>query len=144
MFRCDQRRNGRPARWSLWQQTKLDASRFRCGGGHTIIDSQDVDDGYAIWLHEAKPGTSPPRHIHHREDEIFYLLQGRLLLWCDGKIADAGPGDTIVLPKGLAHTWLVTGTTPAKLLAFVVPGGLARFFDRMAGTGTGHDVLPED
>jgi quercetin dioxygenase-like cupin family protein len=108
-----------------------------------IVDSAEVDGGYAIWLHEAASGTSPPRHIHHREDEIFHLLEGRLLLWCDGQTYEAGAGDTVCLPKGLPHTWLVTSTTPVKLLAMVVPGEMMSIFDQIARLGTGDDALPE-
>ena len=122
------------------------ARRFNVFGGEAvtpIIDSQHAEDGYAIWLHEAQPGVSPPRHVHHREDEIFHLLQGRMLLWCDGKTIEARPGDTVVLPRGVPHTWLVTSATPARLLALVVPGGLMRFFDQMADASMAHDALPQ-
>jgi mannose-6-phosphate isomerase-like protein (cupin superfamily) len=131
----------RPVVRAMHQQRRFEI--FGKEAATPIIDSEEVDCGYAIWLHEADPGVSPPRHIHHREDEIFHILAGRLLLWCDGKTYEAGEGDTVCLPKGVPHTWLVTSAVPAKLLATVVPGGLMSFFNQMARLGVGHDALAE-
>ncbi len=121
-----------------------EARRFKVFDAEAVtplISSNDVGGAYAIWLHEAAPGVSPPRHIHHREDEVFHVLEGHLRIWCDGQTYHAGPRDTAMLPKGIAHTCLVTGETAAKLMVTVSPGGLDEFFSRMASMGVDHNDL---
>ena len=73
------------------------------------------------------PGFESPYHVHHREDESFYVLQGHVAFVCDGKWLTAGPGDFVFGPKNIPHGFKVTGTTPAQLLLLVSPGGFERF-----------------
>jgi quercetin dioxygenase-like cupin family protein len=73
------------------------------------------------------PGFASPYHVHHREDESFYLVQGNVAFVCDGKWLTAGPGDFVFGPRNIPHGFKVTGTTPAHLLLLVTPGGFERF-----------------
>ena len=73
------------------------------------------------------PGFASPYHVHHREDESFYALQGQVAFVCDGKWLTAGPGDFVFGPKNIPHGFKVTGTTPAQMLLLVSPGGFERF-----------------
>jgi len=73
------------------------------------------------------PGFGSPYHVHHREDESFYVLQGRVAFVCDGKWLTAGPGDFVFGPRNIPHGFKVTGTTPAQMLVLVSPGGFERF-----------------
>jgi quercetin dioxygenase-like cupin family protein len=73
------------------------------------------------------PGFASPYHVHHSEDESFYVLQGRVAFVCDGKWLSAGPGDFVFGPKNIPHGFKVTGTTPAHMLLLVSPGGFERF-----------------
>ena len=68
-------------------------------------------------------GASPPMHIHHREDESFYVLDGALTVSCGGEIYDATTGSYIFLPRGVPHTFRVVSETPARLLTLITPGG---------------------
>ena len=105
-----------------------------------ILVSGEVTCGaYGVWLHTAEPGFSTPRHVHAREDEVFHVLDGRLLLWCDGRETTAGPGDTLALPRGLPHAFRVISDTPARMVMTVVPGGFETFFAAIAGLR-----LPDD
>jgi uncharacterized cupin superfamily protein len=62
-------------------------------------------------------GWSTPAHEHGREEEIFYVLDGRGISWQDGEVAEVGAGDCIVyLPNHGAHT--VGALEPLDLLAF--------------------------
>ena len=71
-------------------------------------------------------GTSP--HIHHREDESFYLLEGTLTVQVGGNTITASSGDFVYLPRGVAHSFRNTGEVPAKALVLTVPAGLEGFF----------------
>ena len=74
------------------------------------------------------PGFSPPLHIHRREDESFYVLEGRLTMQCGDRIFEATAGAFVFLPRGVPHTFVVEGDTPARMLTLITPGGGEGFF----------------
>jgi quercetin dioxygenase-like cupin family protein len=73
------------------------------------------------------PGFASPYHVHHREDESFYVLQGHVAFVCDGKWLTAAPGDFVFGPRNIPHGFRVTGTAPAQMLLLLTPGGFERF-----------------
>ena len=75
------------------------------------------------------PGGGNPPHIHHREEETFYLRQGTLTVHVGGKTLTASAGDFICLPRGVAHSFQNTGNVDAKFLLVVAPAGLEKFFE---------------
>lgn len=76
-------------------------------------------------------GVSPLWHVHQREDEYFYVLEGRVTYYVGDQVIAAEPGVLVRLPKGVAHTFRVEGTEPARLLEIVSPAGLWGFFQEM-------------
>lgn len=59
------------------------------------------------------PGGGPPPHIHHFEDETFYLLEGTVTFQARGQTIHAKPGDCIHIPRGTVHSLKNEGTVPA-------------------------------
>lgn len=96
---------------------------------------------FAIWEEAAPPGVGPPRHIHHRTDEAFQILEGHYQVWCDGEIHDLAPGAMAMIPKGTPHTFRCVGPLPGRMLTTVVPGGLDEFFIEIEAGGFN---LPQD
>ena len=70
----------------------------------------------------------PPMHIHGREDEMFYVLDGHFQFWCGDETFSGGPGTTALLPRGVPHTYRNIGSTEGRLLVTVTPGGFENFF----------------
>ena len=87
--------------------------------------------GGAFFMAEVSvlPGGSNPPHIHHREEECFYLQEGTLTIQVGGKTHTASAGDFIRLPRGVAHSFENTGNVDAKVLLVVAPAGLETFFE---------------
>jgi quercetin dioxygenase-like cupin family protein len=111
-------------------------------GDHYTIKAGGEDTGGAFALIEAlvPPGSGPPPHIHQREDEAFYILEGELLFHVDGHDIAAGTGSWITLARGSLHHFKNLGDQPARMLIVVTPAGLERFFEevgRVAGDGDG-------
>lgn len=73
------------------------------------------------------PGFGTPLHRHTREDEAFYVLSGTAHVLCDGEEFDAGPGDFVLLPLGLPHTFLVGPNEPLRSLVITGPSGFEQF-----------------
>jgi quercetin dioxygenase-like cupin family protein len=79
------------------------------------------------------PGDGPPLHIHTREDETAYVLEGEFR-WKlgDELISRTGPGSFVFIPRGLPHTWQVLGENDGKALITFFPAGMEGFFDRLS------------
>ena len=73
------------------------------------------------------PGFAPPLHRHLEEDELFYVLSGTAQFHCDGEALAAGPGDVVLLPAGLPHTFLVGADEPLRTLQITTPSGFEQF-----------------
>ena len=72
-------------------------------------------------------GFAPPLHRHLEEDEMFYLLSGSAEFRGDGQAFQAGPGDFVLLPVGLPHTFLVGAQEPLRVLQITTPSGFEDF-----------------
>jgi len=67
-------------------------------------------------------GAAPPMHIHHDADETWYVIDGRLVVFVGDERIEAGPGDFVLGPKGVAHTFLVTSERAEFLVTFAPAG----------------------
>jgi mannose-6-phosphate isomerase-like protein (cupin superfamily) len=96
----------------------------------TIIRATAEMTGGAYGLFESRvpPGFSPPLHVHHREDEAFWILEGELDVCCGDRQWRAGAGAYVFLPRGVPHSYVVNGSAPARMLTLVSPGGGEAFF----------------
>lgn len=77
---------------------------------------------------ELPPGFAPPPHVHHREDEAFYLLDGEGAFFCGDRSWNATAGTFLFFPKGIEHGFRIDGETPARLPQWNFPAGLERMF----------------
>ena len=86
--------------------------------------------GGAYVLSEARvlPGGGPPPHIHRREDEGFFVLEGEITFTLGDKRVVAKPGSFIQGPRDIPHTFKNVGTSTGKLLLTDIPGRFADYF----------------
>jgi mannose-6-phosphate isomerase-like protein (cupin superfamily) len=96
------------------------------------ISSHDSGGAYSMMEASYPPNSGPPLHLHRREDEWWYILEGNFVFEIDGERVHAGPGDKIFGPLGTRHTLLNIGSAPGKTLVTVVPGGLDKFFQELS------------
>jgi quercetin dioxygenase-like cupin family protein len=76
-------------------------------------------------------GGAPPLHIHHREDETFYVIAGEITFFVGDERIAATAGDFVFAPKDVSHTYLVTSDQAEYLTSFS-PAGAERFFAQVA------------
>lgn len=99
------------------------------GGRQTYLaTAAETGGAFALWLEEPPPGGGAPPHVHTREEEFFYVLEGNFTFWCAGQSFPAPPGAFVGLPKGLGHQWRSHDPGAARTLIVLVPGGGAGFF----------------
>jgi quercetin dioxygenase-like cupin family protein len=111
-----------PAGTAKAYRSPFDEITFLITGEHT---------GGAFCMAEVSvpPGGGTPPHIHHREEETFYLQEGTLTVQVGGNTKTASAGDVICLPRGVAHCFQNTGNVDAKFLMVASPAGLEKFFE---------------
>lgn len=83
---------------------------------------------YGLFEAELPAGFSPPLHVHHREDESFWILEGEFTVRCGDQTFRASAGAFVFAPRGVPHTFVVEGASPGRLLTLVTPGGAEEFF----------------
>jgi mannose-6-phosphate isomerase-like protein (cupin superfamily) len=88
------------------------------------------------------PGFSPPLHIHHREDESFYVLEGELTMQCGERQFRAAAGAFVWLPRDVPHTFVVEGDRPARMLTLLTPGGGEKIFIEAGRPAEGEGLPP--
>jgi quercetin dioxygenase-like cupin family protein len=107
----------------------------------TIKSSAETTGGaVAVIEHLAPRGSGSPLHVHSREDEWFYVIEGELTLWVDGETIVAPAGSFVFGPKGLPHTFIVS-SEQARFLLVTQPAGFERFM-RAVGEPAERLVIP--
>ncbi len=110
--------------------TAEEGTSFWFLGNHFTLKATSQDTGGVFGLIEAvqPAGFTTPRHVHHAEEEVFYLLSGDITFFCGDRSLSAHAGSLVVLPRDIPHWFRVEGQTSAHLLQWNFPGGLERFF----------------
>jgi quercetin dioxygenase-like cupin family protein len=99
--------------------------------------SNDTAGAYAFWVDEPPGHVGPPKHVHSREEEGFYVIEGEVEFRA-GHIASVLTKDTfIALPKGIPHSWINTTTGEARLITFTAGAGNEGFFLMLGAPGVG-------
>jgi quercetin dioxygenase-like cupin family protein len=84
-------------------------------------------DGLSVIEFKARFGDSPPLHIHHTEDELFHIMEGELRFTIGGEEVRAGPGEVVLAPKGVPHTYRVESAEGGHWLIVTTHGDFERF-----------------
>lgn len=107
------------ARWFLGALSTVKASAETTAGRVAVIEN---------W---APRGHGSPLHVHHGEDEWFYVLSGELTFWVDGQVTTAGAGSFVYGPRDVPHTFEVS-SDEARFLLVTEPAGFERFLREMS------------
>lgn len=117
---------GTPAVPIAMQQGEGDA-RWFLGALVTIKSSGETTGGrVAVTETWAPQGHGSPLHVHHQEDEWFYILSGELTFWVDGQVTTATAGSFVYGPRDVPHTFTVT-SEEARFLLVTEPAGIEDF-----------------
>ena len=92
------------------------------------VGPADSDGQFAVFHLVAPPMTGPGLHVHSREDEWFYVLEGELVFELDGERRTVGPGGSVWLRRGVVHRYQNFMDRDARLLIATTPGGFSDFF----------------
>ncbi len=90
--------------------------------------SEDTDGTFALCEGSIPPQSGPPPHIHLREEEAYYVLEGELEVLDGDRTFTASAGSFIHIPKGALHRFKNVGEKTARMLIIFAPGGFDGFF----------------
>jgi quercetin dioxygenase-like cupin family protein len=93
-----------------------------------LATGEDTGGRYALWEAVVPPGGGPPPHVHSREEEGFYVLDGEITFTIGDKRLVAGAGTFANLPAGTPHSFKNESGRPARMLISVAPAGLEQMF----------------
>jgi quercetin dioxygenase-like cupin family protein len=97
----------------------------------TIKASSETTAGrVAVIEHLGPQGAGSPLHVHHREDEWFYVIEGDLKLWVGGDVIDAPAGSFVYGPRDVPHTFTIS-SPQARFLLVTEPAGFESFLRAM-------------
>lgn len=114
------------ARWWFAALAVIKATAADTGGQMTIIEVTEP------------PGAEAPLHVHHREDEGFFILEGSVTLYVGDEVIEAKAGDYAMGPRDIPHRYTV-GPDGCRMLFICLPGGfedLVRELSVPAGSRT--------
>ncbi|MGB8004815.1 MAG: quercetin 2,3-dioxygenase [Gaiellaceae bacterium] len=116
--------------------------RFWWQGSLMEIKARGEDTGGAFGLVEARfpQGFGPPLHVHSREDEAFYIIEGEIRFCQGDEEFVASAGAWVWGPRGVPHAFKVESAT-ARALVVVSPGGFELMFEE-GGLPVGESVEP--
>lgn len=102
------------ALWFMGFLATIKSSARTTGGGVAVVE------------HLGPRGAGSPQHVHSRENEWFYVLEGELTFWVGGEVSVAPAGSFVFGPKGIPHTFMVS-SEQARFLLVTEPAGFEQF-----------------
>lgn len=97
-------------------------------GGDAALKASHESSGGALTVIESVTDGGAPPHVHTREDEAMYVLEGQIVAHVGGEVFRAAPGDFIFMPRDVQHDWDVVGDR-ARVLIIATPAGLETFLE---------------
>lgn len=108
------------------------------------LDKANTGGVIAAMVTEMQPGDGPPPHVHHYENECFYVLEGEMAaLDGDKRIDGIGPGSFVFFPKESHHAFKNVGDGWAKILLMFMPAGFEGYL-RDVGVPAPEGSDPQD
>ena len=103
------------ALWFLDALLIVKATGEQTGGAFALIDN-------------VGPPGEAPYHVHHNEDEAFYVLEGEITVYVGDEKIKAEPGTWVYGPREVPHGFRIEGDSPARFLLLYTPAGFERYF----------------
>src|SRR5262245_24246058 len=102
-----------------------------------LLENDRTGGAMALGDVEVYPGAGPPTHMHTREDEIFYVVDGEFEFVKGDATIRAGKGFAAMMPRNLTHGFKNVGRNPGRLVVLAMPGGFHDFAKAASQPWTG-------
>lgn len=98
-----------------------------------LATHEQTGEALGLFRQTIAPNSGPPAHVHHSEDEFFYVVSGEFRVKLGDRTVSAPERSVIFVPRGTAHAFRNVGTQPGVLLVGVTPGGFEKMFEERQG-----------
>ncbi|HET6683129.1 MAG TPA: cupin domain-containing protein [Gaiella sp.] len=113
-------------------------------GVRFVIDGAEAGERFSLVEHPMSPrALAAPLHLHTREDEYSFVLEGRMGALLGDEVVEAGPGDLVFKPRNQWHTFWNAGDEPCRILEIISPAGFEHFFQELSDLGGAIEADPE-
>lgn len=106
-----------------------------------LASGEDTQGQFALIELVGRKGNAPPPHIHHFEDETFYVLEGELVVWVGDRTIRAVPGMMVFLPRNVQHSFKIE-SEQARMLVLLAPAGFEGWFKELSEPATAMTLPP--
>jgi mannose-6-phosphate isomerase-like protein (cupin superfamily) len=114
-------------------------------GVRWLIDGIEAAERFSLVEHPMSPrALAAPLHLHTREDEYSFVLEGRMGALLGDEVVEAGPGDLVHKPRNQWHTFWNAGDEPCRILEIIAPAGFEIFFRELSDLGGAIEADPEE
>ena len=105
------------------------------------VTAGQTGGAYSLFEEAVQPGEGASPHIHHREDECFYVVEGEIEFRLNEEIVATTSGSVVYVPRGTVHAFTNTGEKPARILDLLTPGGAReRLLEEIGGNEDADDL----
>ena len=105
-------------------------------GARFMIDGAEAGERFSLVEHSMSPrALAAPLHLHTREDEYSYVLEGRMGALLGDDVVEAGPGDLVHKPRNQWHSFWNASDEPTRILEIISPAGFEHFFRELVDMG---------
>jgi mannose-6-phosphate isomerase-like protein (cupin superfamily) len=108
---------------------------------HIRVDGDSSGGTLALIDERGRRGDMPPLHVHRRDDETFYVLEGELRLFVAAEQIEVGPGKAAFAPRDVPHTYRVE-SEEARWLVITAPAGFEDFVREVAEPAPAEELPP--
>ena len=105
-----------------------EGERLRFGEVEILVKASAETSGGAFTLFEERDPLDTPLHVHEREDELFYVLEGEHVFQVGEVDYPAGPGEMVFAPRGVPHAQRRVVPRRGRVLIMTSPAGFEGFF----------------
>ena len=123
------RRDEGDARWFLNQLVLIKSTGAATGGRLSVVESR------------AARGPGSPLHVHRREAEFLYVIEGELTVWVGGELIEAPEGSLVYGPPDVPHTFAIT-SDQARFLVLIQPTDFENFLRNVSEPATALTLPP--
>jgi len=114
-------------------------------GVRFMIDGDETAERFSLVEHPMSArALAAPLHLHTREDEYSFVLEGRMGALLGDEVVEAGPGDLVHKPRNQWHTFWNAGDEPCRILEIISPAGFELFFKELVALGGPLKADPEE
>lgn len=114
------------------------------GAPYRFLTTSEVTNGaFSLIEVNAPPGSGVPLHRHTREDETFFVLEGKIEVQCNGRAVLLEKDGSAFLPRAIPHSYRNPGNEPARYLVLITPGGFEKYLEELAALPKNQPPAPE-